>query len=186
VTANGGATKQVTKTVTVAATPPPPPPPGTATFTAVADSQVKSTSPTTKYGALATIRTRIGDASDASIYQSYLRFTVSGIGTAHVTGVKLRLFATDASPDGGRVYLVTDNTWSESTITWNVRPILPEPPIAPAGPAPLNDWREITLPVSAVPGDGTYNFGLATNSTNSALYSSREGANPPQLVLTTG
>lgn len=157
---------------------------GTLTFAPVADAQVKSTSPTTNYGTLTTVRTRAGDAADPITYQSYIRFTVTGVTGRTVTGVTLRLFATDASPDGGRVYAV-DNNWSESTITWNLRPALPEPPLAPAGPAPLNAFREITLPVSSITGDGTYNFGLASNSTNSALYSSREGANPPQLVITT-
>jgi hypothetical protein len=31
-----------------------------------------------------------------------------------------------------------------------------------------------------------HSFGLASSTTNSGLYSSREGAHPPELVLTTG
>ena len=37
----------------------------------------------------------------------------------------------------------------------------------------------------AISGPGIVSFGLASSSTNSVLYSSREGANPPQLIVTT-
>jgi hypothetical protein len=37
-----------------------------------------------------------------------------------------------------------------------------------------------------VPGDGTYAFGVKSANSNTAIYSSRQGANPPQLVLTFG
>ncbi|MFQ6114653.1 MAG: T9SS type A sorting domain-containing protein, partial [bacterium] len=39
---------------------------------------------------------------------------------------------------------------------------------------------------SAVNGDGTYSFGLVNGSTNLAEYSSKEGANPPELVIEMG
>ena len=39
---------------------------------------------------------------------------------------------------------------------------------------------------SLVTGDGTYTIGLASESSNSAVYLSREGSSPPELVVTTG
>jgi hypothetical protein len=39
---------------------------------------------------------------------------------------------------------------------------------------------------SAVTGDGVYSFGLTNGSTDSAFYSSKEGVNPPELVITEG
>ena len=68
----------------------------------------------------------------------------------------------------------------------------------PSGPrrrqqvaAPLNAPVEISLPVCAVstngaPAEGTYSFALDGASTNSVIHGSRESANPPQLVVTTG
>ena len=38
---------------------------------------------------------------------------------------------------------------------------------------------------SAVTGNGTYSFGLSTTNSTALSLSSREGANPPQLVVTT-
>lgn len=171
------------------APPPPPPPPPTGTpltFSPVADAQVKSTSPTTNYGTLTTIRTHAATAGGPPDYVSYLRFTVTGV-TAPVQSVTLRLFVTDASPDGGNVFRVSDIAWPEATITWNTRPAPDATPLAPVGAVVLNTYRGIALPASAVPSDGTYSFMIASGSTNSAIYSSREAsANRPQLVVTTG
>jgi PKD repeat protein len=154
------------------------------TFTPIADAQVKSTSPTTNYGTLTTIRLRQGTSPTDVFYHSYLTFRVSGL-TGPVTGAKLRLLVTDDSPDGGQVY-VADPGWDESTLTWNNAPALAEPPIASIGTTPaIGSWAEVSLG-SLITGDGTYGIGLASSSSNSAIYSSREGTSPPELVITTG
>jgi hypothetical protein len=164
--------------------PPPPPPPGpTQTILPVADAQVKSTSPSSNYRTLVTLRVRQGTSATDTTYHSYVKFTVSGL-TAPPQGAKLRLYVTDASPDGGRVY-ATDAGWTESAITWNNAPPLVDPAFATIGATTLDTWAEVDLG-SRITGDGTYSFGLASSSTNSGLYSSREGTHPPELVLTTG
>jgi len=63
--------------------------------------------------------------------------------------------------------------------------VLPATGIAGAGRVTTGTTAEIDLG-TAVTGDGVYSFALASNTTDSAIYSSREGANPPALVLTTG
>jgi hypothetical protein len=164
--------------------PPPPPPPGpTQTILPVADAAVKSTSPNSNYGTLATLRVRQGTSSTDTTYHSYVTFTVSGL-TAAPKSAKLRLYVTDASPDGGRVY-ATDAGWTEPAIRWSNAPPLVEPAFAAIGATTLDTWAEIDLG-SRIAADGTYSFGLASSSTNSGLYSSREGTHPPELVLTTG
>jgi PKD repeat protein len=163
-------------------TPPPPPPPG-GTFTAVADAQVKSTSANTNYGTLNSLRLRQGTSASDVFYWSYLRFTVTGL-SGPVSGAKLRLYSTDGGPDGGSVYAVAD-TWSESTLTWNNRPLLGGSPVGTAGIAPTNGFVEINLG-NAITGNGTYSFAIATSSSNSVIYDSREGTNKPQLVLPGG
>jgi PKD repeat protein len=158
---------------------------GTTTLTPVADTQVKSDSASTNYGTLTTVRVRGGTTASPTTYWTFLRFDVTGVGA--VSNAKLRLFVTDDSNDGGTVYLIPNTpAWAETTLNWNNRPVttLPASGIKAAGPVPLG-WIDIDLG-TAVTGNGTYNFVLASASTTSAIYSSREGANPPQLVLTTG
>jgi hypothetical protein len=59
--------------------------------------------------------------------------------------------------------------------------------LATVGPATLNTWVEIAIPASVfVSGNGTYSLLIQSDkpSDGTSWYSSREGANPPQLVLT--
>ena len=73
---------------------------------------------------------------------------------------KLRLFATDASPDGGSVFAVAQ-AFGEGTLTWNNRPPLAAPPIASIQATAPRGVREVELGPSQ---GGTYSFGLASNS----------------------
>jgi PKD repeat protein len=183
---NGSASNTLTRSGYIVVTSSPPPPGGgqQQTFLPVADAQVKSTSPSTNYGTLTTIRLRQGTSPTDVFYHSYITFTVSGL-AGPVTGAKLRLLVTDDSPDGGQVYKV-DPGWSESTLNWSNAPPLPATPIASIGRTPpIGSWAEVGLG-SLITGNGTYNIGLASTSSTSAIYSSREGTGPPQLVVTTG
>jgi len=156
--------------------------PDTLTLAPVADAQVKSSSPTTNYGTLDSLRLREGTPSNPITYHSYLMFNVTGL-SRPLTSAKLRLFVTDGSDHGGNVS-TTSNSWLESSIVWNNAPA-PGAFLANAGPVTTGTWVEITLPASAfAAGNGTYSFVLITTSSNSTIFYSREGANPPQLVLT--
>ena len=55
--------------------------------------------------------------------------------------------------------------------------------IVDLGAATAGGYLEIDVS-SYVTGDGVYSFGLIGESTNVAQFHSREGANPPQLVVT--
>jgi len=45
------------------------------------------------------------------------------------------------------------------------------------------NWYEVDL-TSLISGDGTYSLRISSTSSDGADYSSKEGANPPQLVVT--
>ncbi len=155
---------------------------GTLTFTPTDDAQVRSTSAATNYGSATTVRLREDAAGDT--YRTYLKFTVSGL-TGPVTAVKLRLYATDASPNIVRVFPVAASpAWAEGTVNWNNKPALGTPELGSAAVPTLDAYNEITLSPSAVSGNGAVSFGLTISSTNSAIFSSSEGANAPQLVVT--
>ncbi len=158
---------------------------GVLTLTQTADAHVNMSSPTRNYGTDKTFRLRAGSPA----YYSYLQFTVNGLGNA-VQSAKVRLYVTDESNEGGAIYRVADtfvntNTpWAERTITLANAPAITGNPIATLGAVQRNTWVEFDV-TAAITGDGTYSFGLLTNSTNSVIYSSKEGANKPTLVLTT-
>jgi PKD repeat protein len=158
--------------------------PTTLTFTPVGDACVKSTSPTDNYGALTDIRLK--DSSPT--YRSYLKFNVSGL-AGPVQNAKVRLYVTASKlEDGGTIYLVSNNylgtnrPWEESGLTWNTAPGLSGSPLSAVGPVRKGIWVEFEV-TQAITGNGSYSFGLSSTAPNSLYYSSREGANPPELVL---
>ncbi|MEO6571906.1 MAG: DNRLRE domain-containing protein, partial [Ilumatobacteraceae bacterium] len=156
-------------------------PPPTTTHHPVADARIKSTSASSNYGSDTSLRTRY-DVPGSTIYRSYLRFDVGQL-AGPVVSARLRLFASDGSDDGGSVYPV-GWTGSETAINWSNAPALAGSPIAHFGVVGNNAWAEVDV-TSAVGSGGVISFALDSRSTNSAFYSSREGANPPELIIET-
>jgi PKD repeat protein len=184
VTDGGGRTDTDTQTIIVRdATPPP----GAPTVKLLDDAQVKSNSSGTNYGSLGTLRVRQGSSTTDTTYLTYLKFQVSGLsGTVSDVKLALRVDASSGSnsPDSGDVYLIDNTTWSESTLTWANRPAIVTPAVGSAVNAPLNGTILIDLH-TAIAADGTYTLALAGHSTDSVIYTSKEGGAPPQLIFTT-
>lgn len=151
-------------------------------FTPTADAKVKSTSPTTSYGTESTLRLRGGSPE----WRTFLQFDLSGI-SAGVSSAVLRLYVTDEgsiggdSNDGGSVFQVAD-AWSETGIDWNSAPPVSGTPLDSVGAIATDTWVEYDVS-AAVSGNGTISFGLTSASTDSAVFSSREGSHPPELVV---
>jgi hypothetical protein len=116
-------------------------------------------------------------------YESYIRFTVSGV-VSPILNARLRLFVTNGTSNGPSLYL-TSNSWTETGINWNNRPTPTSGVIANIGAVAANTWAEFDLS-SVVTGNGTYDFVLIPDSTNGVTFTSREGTanSRPQLVLT--
>lgn len=151
-----------------------------------ADAYVRSNAPTRNHGGETTLQIRNG-SKNGPTYVSYLQFVVSGL-TAPVQSATLRLYVVDPARDGGDVYLV-GNGWTEDGITWNNAPAVGTEPLARTGRAEASAWVEIPLPASAfTAGDATYSFALRSEDAGagSVWYSSREGSEPPELVLSLG
>ena len=85
--------------------------------------------------------------------------------------------------DGPQVYLVNGN-WFESAVTWNNRPSQIGEVVDDAGAIGTGTWVEYDLTEIFTQGS-PLNIGLYPTSTDVVVFSSREGANPPQLVITT-
>jgi PKD repeat protein len=150
----------------------------TLTFTPTDDAFVRSNHPDENNGSLDTLRSWKGSGQT----DSFLKFTVSGV-TGAVTSAKLRLYVVQQSSNAGTVFPVADTSWAEGTITWATTPTIGSTRIGQGGPASLGTWIEIDLG-SAISGNGTVSLALVGASNTAAWLSSREGANPPQLVLT--
>jgi PKD repeat protein len=151
----------------------------TQAFAPTDDAYVKSSAPNTTTGAATDLRVYKTSTLDT---ETYVRFTVGGT-TGPVTSATLRLFVTDASTSSGDLYAVPDNSWTEGALTYATKPGLGAL-VEAAQAAPLGAWIDFDV-TAAVNGDGTYSFALK-DAPGTAYYSSKEGANPPQLVVTTG
>src|SRR6266511_1110557 len=152
--------------------------PSSFTFIAVADSYVNESSPITNYGNSISLR-----ADGSPFVRSYLRFSVQGV-SGTVTRATLRVFANTASSLGCNANIVSDNTWSESTINYNNAPSVGSV-LGSSGSFGAGVW--ISMDVTAyVTGNGTYNLGLTTPSSTAISFASHEaGANAPQLIIET-
>jgi parallel beta-helix repeat protein len=149
---------------------------GTAALAPVADAYVYSLQPGVNFGAQAALRT---DASP--VMRSFIRFDV--IGRSAATKIILRVYAETANVHGLDLRPVADNSWTEAGVNYNNQPAL-GPVLASSGPVAAGSW--ITFDVTtAVAADGPASFALTSESATAIRFSSREGLNPPQLVIQT-
>lgn len=155
----------------------------TVTFTPIHDANTKSSKPTSSFGSSSVLRVR---KSSADNMNTYLKFDVTGVIT--VQRATLRLYVTDDGNDAGRLYLVSNTfngsstTWKQSTLNWNNAPVISGTALSSVGSVSVGSWIEFDV-TSAVSGNGVYSFALTNNSSNTVGFSSREGANRPQLVI---
>ena len=175
VTSPSGTNSRIkTNAVTVSAAP--------VTLTPVADSYVRSNSANTNFGTDPTIQgTVTGGGRNPVTYQPYFRFSLGAL-PASLTSAKIRLFVTDASPTSGQLFRTTSATWTESVITWNNKSGTSGVSLGASRNAALGQWVEFDV-TSTVTAAGEYSFTLTNASSDLVAYSSRQGANPPQLAL---
>jgi hypothetical protein len=151
----------------------------TFTFTPVADAYVISTSASTNYGNTTIIR-----LDNSPITRSYLRFSVSGLNGATVQSATLRVYANSSNSTGYTVNTLSDNTWTETGITYNNAPT-PGTSIKTSASISAGSWIEADVS-SYVKADGSINLVLTTTSSTNTSLGSRESSNSPQLVIVTG
>ncbi len=157
------------------------PPGNSVVLTPVADAHILVGS-TSNFGGSTELRVK----ADASIYRAYLKFQVSGVDV--VQAAHLRLFVTDATSVAGTVHSVSNNyegtstAWQESGLNGSNAPSITAPALASLGSTSTGTWIEFDVS-AAIAGNGTYSLALQSQAMDSGYYSSKEGTNPPQLVL---
>jgi hypothetical protein len=145
----------------------------------VADTSVRSGSPSANYGTELTLEV---DGSPTRI--SYLLFDVTGI-SGTVQSARLSLDVVNQSSSGGTVHFISNNSWDENAATFDTRPDIDGPALDTAGAVAVGDILEFDV-TPAVGGNGVYSFAIVPNSNNRVEYRSREDSiNPPVLIITT-
>ena len=168
---NSGGSTSASRTITVSE-----PVSGT-TVSLDADTYVNTDSPTKNYATYPVLKLH----SPTAEYRPLVKFTLAGF-TGAPRSVKLRLYVTDASDRGGDWFAVS-NAWTETGVTWNNAPAPTAPAVASVGAAAIDTWIDVDL-TAAVPGNGTYSFAATSVSTNTLIFSSREGSIAPQVIVT--
>jgi PKD repeat protein len=156
------------------------PPLPSQTFAPTADARVSSEDPAQNYGSSGSLRAR---TSGSGTFHSYLRFSVGDLVDQRVTGAVLRLFVTNPSGEGG-ILSAAPGGWSEDTLSWDNAPGVGALVLDSAGLVFPDTWVEFDVS-EHVTGPGSYDFGLSNTSSNSVIYSSREGVYPPELRVFT-
>jgi hypothetical protein len=149
----------------------------TASFAPVADSYVDASNVSANFGTSTQIR-----IDGSPVVRSFLRFNLTGI-TGTVTNATLRIWANSAQSLGYTAFSVADNTWGETTITNTNAPVFGAQ-LGNSGAITAGSWTSVNV-TSAVTGNGLLSFGVSTTNSTAVSLSSREGANPPQLLITT-
>jgi ketosteroid isomerase-like protein len=149
------------------------------TFRAEADARVQEANRNTNYGTSTYLQ--VNGVNNPDI-ESYIRFTVSGV-TGSIQSVKLRVFCTTNATTNGPAVYRANNTWTETSITWNNRPARTTSALDNKGSISTNTWVEYNVSAS-ITGNGTYTLMLAADSSDGVTFSSREGSRPPELVVT--
>jgi PKD repeat protein len=149
------------------------------TLLPVADALVNEASPSSNSGSGVELRVRFDDGGS---YHSYVRFDLTHL-AGTVRSARLRLFCTDPNDVGGTVF-PTSSAWSETGITWANKPAAAGDQIASLGTVEEDTWYELDVSDSVAAG-GSVSFLLTSTDSGSARYSSREGGNPPELVIET-
>jgi hypothetical protein len=108
---------------------------------------------------------------------------VSGV-TGTVLKATLRLFSLTTAATSTAVSTVADTGWGETSITYDNAPAIGAE-IGSTGGITAGAWASVDV-TAAVTGNGTYSFALTTTSSGARSFDSREGTNPPQLVVESG
>jgi hypothetical protein len=144
-------------------------------FNPEADSYVDTSKPSTNFGSSTALR-----ADGSPVVNSYLRFNVQNV-TSTITSVTLRFYANSASSGGLTVQHVADSSWEETTITSSNAPTISET-VGSAGELSAGTWVSIDV-TALVRGNGLVSMALTSTNDTAISISSRDGANPPQLII---
>jgi hypothetical protein len=149
---------------------------GTFVFSPDADAAVLSNRSGVNFGTAG----RLGIDSTPE-FISYLRFNVAGL-SGEIASATLRVYLRSGNA-AFAVAAVADSSWEETTITFSNAPLVGEI-ISSSGVVNPGSYIEIDI-TSHIVGEGTITLAIVAVEAGRDTFSSREGENPPQLVIVT-
>jgi hypothetical protein len=149
--------------------------PSAVTLNPVADSYVESDVPSTNFGTATVLKNVTTNDTRA-----YLKFTVAGI-SGTITKATFKAYTQTSSGSGYELHQVADNSWVEPGLTYSNRPAVGTT-IGTAVNIIANTWTSVDA-TTYVQSNGTFSFEMNATSASLKQYTSKEGANPPQLVV---
>ncbi len=140
------------------------------------DATVALATPATNLGA----DTLLSAAAGAAAQNIYARFDASGVSEPVLHAkLSLRVFANG----GGSARLVNSTAWNESAITWATAPPLGATLVTVPQASRDGTWGgQVTAAYNADP-DHVLSFAITSPVAGPMNYHSREGSDPPRLVL---
>jgi len=162
---------------------------GTTTVTADADTAIREQQPSSNFGTATTLEVR--SQNNGRNRRSLLNFTLPAAppGCA-VVSATLRLFT--VTLDAGDVYqaYAAGGAWTEGAVTWNTQPPFGGTPATATTAAGWVSWT-VTAQVTGMYAGSNNGFVVKDQTEGGTppamnTYASREGTNPPQLVITFG
>jgi hypothetical protein len=126
--------------------------------------------------------------SDGSpVRESYLKFQLQSLAGLNITSAKLRMFVTNSSVGVQNLKQVTDNGWSESTLSYNNRPAKGTT-LTTFVPNAIGVWREVDITGHIASNAGSsMSLVIDTISSDGYTFNSSEAAsNRVELVVQWG
>jgi hypothetical protein len=120
---------------------------------------------------------------DDGYKKSYMKFDLSRVQIDAVISAKLRLYCTLTSPSGGMFVTVTDSQWDEGSITYNNAPPADGIPLGILDNVEAGNWYELDV-TDAINTNGPLTIIILGNHKEKVTYSSKDGPNSPEIVLT--
>jgi len=149
----------------------------TLSFSPVEDAYVSAANPTRNFGLA-----KVLEVDNSPVITSYLKFTVAGLSSTPSRAL-LKLRNTKSSSAGYLLKAVSDNSWSQGTITYSNAPALAST-LASSGPTKSGTWTTFDVS-SVVKANGTCSFALSGLSSNASAVNSLESSYPPMLAVDT-
>lgn len=157
--------------------------PGTVTLIATEDATVSLGFQAKNYGTDRELK--VDSGKDA-----YLKFDLTGLISKPIHKATLRLFITDDSKSSQYIREAVSNDWKEATITYTTKPLSGDS-AALLFDTTRGTWKDIDV-TSLISGQAGKIISLAITETrtspdlmNNLYFSSKEGDNPPKLVIET-
>ena len=148
----------------------------TVSFGPEADTYVSSSYPATSFGTATSVS---ADASPKK--HAYLSFDVQGLAGRPVVDARLRLYSSDGSNSGGRVFAVSSTSWNE-TMTWDDRPTIDGPQLGAFGAVTTGNFYEVDLG-DAIQADGEITLAIDSLSSDEVRWASRESTKPAARLI---